>query len=725
MKRVFWAVILLPIIVNAQNWQGKFEQLGNLLPSPNSYRTASGQPGHKYWQVRADYKIQASLNENSLTLSGNEQVVFHNHSPHKLKYLWFQLDQNIRKKNSMAFQSASNEISGDMEAQRMMTITGDYFYEGGYNINKVTAADGTPLSYMIYETMMRVDLPDIVLPGSQVEIRISWNYNLYDRQRIDGRGGYEYFPKDDNYVFTIAQWYPRLAVYDDVEGWQNKQFLGNGEFALAFGNFDVKITVPADHIVAATGELQNQEEVLSSKQLQRLESARTADEPVIVVSEKDVRKKEKTKSNTNKTWYFRAEDVRDFAFASSRKFIWDAMTVPLATTTPMAMSFYPKEGNPLWEKESTRAVANALKTYSELTFDYPYPVAISVHTAEQGMEYPMICFNYGRPDEKGNYSPWVLQSMISVVIHEVGHNYFPMIVNSDERQWTWMDEGLNTFLEHMTMDKHYPQLHYTWGTPASITNYMMGNPDYISPLMTGSEQIQQFGYNGYGKPSAALYVLRDVVMGPELFDYAFKTYANRWAFKRPTPADFFRTMEDASAVDLDWFWRGWFFTTDYVDINIKDVNWYKVEINSGSKDGLGSSDETRRELNKLQGSPASIHLNKPNDTAYGEFKNRLDDEAIIERNVGMMLYEVTFENLGGLVSPLIIEWTYADGSKETEKLPAEIWRINESMVTKVFAKNKQVIKIELDPDQLTGDVYIYNNAFPRQAEKSRFEKYLK
>ena len=725
MKVIIWAAfIMLPFVVNAQNWQGKFEQIDKLLPTPNNYRTASGRPGHKYWQQKADYLINVSLDEKTLILKGDEEVTFHNNSPHKLKYLWFQLDQNIRKKNSLEFLSKENEINGDMEAQNMMGITDDYFYEGGYKLGNVTTSVGTTLPYIINGTMMRIDLPEVLNPGSSVKIKIDWSYNLYDRQKVDGRGGYEYFPDDDNYLFTIAQWHPRLAVYDDVEGWQNKQFLGDGEFALTFGDFDVKISVPADHIVAATGELQNKEEVLTKEQLKRLSNAYKAPSPVIVVSEKEARKKEKTKLSDIKTWHFKAENVRDFAFASSRKFIWDAMSVPLNTTKPMAMSFYPKEGNPLWEKHSTQAVANALKKYSQHTFDYPYPVAISVHSADQGMEYPMICFNGGRPEANGKYSQWKLQSMVSVIVHEVGHNYFPMIINTDERQWTWIDEGINTFLEHLTIDEYYPEFNSTWGTPVSVISYMKGNPDYIRPLMTNSEQIVQFGYNGYGKPSAALSVLREVVMGHELFDYSFKEYANRWAFKRPMPADFFRTMEDASAVDLDWFWHGWFFTTDYVDINIKDVNWYKIEEEFSTGKEVVSTDSTKQVTNKLLASPGAIHLSKPSYSSYGGFKNRLDDEAILKQYAGSLLYEITFENLGGLVSPLIIEWTYSDGSVETETIPAEIWGLNENIVSKVFAKKKQVVQVQLDPKQLTGDAYIFNNAFPRKAIKSRFDTYL-
>jgi hypothetical protein len=726
MKKIIWvAFLMLPFLVNAQNWQSKFEQLGDRLPTPNSYRTASGQPGHKYWQQQADYNINVSIDENTLVLTGSEEITFFNKSPHSLKYLWFQLDQNVRKQNSLAWQTETNSVDVEMEAQDMMEITDDYGFIGGYNIKSVNDVDGQPLSHTINETMMRVDLPNVLASGSSVTIKLEWSYNMYDRLKVSGRGGYEYFPKDDNYLFSIAQWYPRLAVYDDVEGWQNKQFLGRGEFALTFGNFDVKITAPADHIVAASGELQNSEQVLTPNQIKRLKAAESATSPVFIVTEKEAKKKEKSRSSKTKTWHFVAKDVRDFAFASSRKFIWDAMAVPLETNTPMAMSYYPKEGNPLWEDFSTNAVANALKTYSKHTFDYPYPVAISIHSANHGMEYPMICFNGGRPNEDGKYSQRKLDDMVSVIVHEVGHNWFPMIINSDERQWTWMDEGLNTFMQNLTIVEHYPALDLNYGTAQFITDYMRGNPNYIRPLMTNSEQIIQFGYNGYTKPSAALHVLREVVMGRELFDYSFKEYAKRWAFKRPMPADFFRTMEDASAVDLDWFWHGWFFTVEHVDISIKDVNWYKIEDQFWDKQEVVATEDSTQMADKLTSSPNQLYISKPSDASYGGFKNRLDTDAILLQGTGQFLYEINFDNIGGLVSPIIIEWTYADGSTETETIPAEIWKLNEKAVQQVFPKNKQVIKVKLDPDLKTGDTDVFNNVFPREEGESRLDEYKK
>ena len=552
---------MLSINVVAQDWGQKFEQLGTMLPTGNSYRTASGAPGSNYWQQKADYKIDVQIDDETQVLTGSEIITYTNMSPDVLTYLWVQLDQNVRAPGSQAQLGRSSRIRSDSIAAKSIERTAAAFdYVGGYKIGAVKDGGGNDLPYTINETMMRIDLPAPMQTGDVFTFGIDWSYNIYDRMHIGGRGGYEYFPEEDNYAYTIAQWYPRMAVYSDFEGWQNKQFLGRGEFALAFGDFEVNITVPSDHIVGATGFLQNPEDVLTSTELSRFQKAQTTyDAPVIIVTQQEVEKKEKKKSSKQSTWTYKAENVRDFAFCSSRKYIWDAMAVKVGDSSPLAMSYYPKEGNPLWEKESTLAVKNTLEVYSHYTIDYPYPVAISVHAANQGMEYPMICYNYGRPNSDGTYSQRTLEGMVGVIVHEVGHNYFPMIINSDERQWTWMDEGLNSFLEHVTLEERYPDFDLTWGTPKGMTRYMKGDKKYIRPIMTNSEQIIQFGNNAYGKPSAAMVLLRETVMGRELFDKAFKTYAQRWAFKHPTPADFFRTMEDASAFDLDWFWRGWFF----------------------------------------------------------------------------------------------------------------------------------------------------------------------
>ena len=739
MKRFFLLILTVCFFTvgNAQDesdWQQKFEQLGPILPTPNEYRTGSGAPGESYWQQRADYDISVTLDESNHRITGAETITYHNNSPDVLTYLWVQLDQNVREPETNTLKVSSSGIRDSIPAKFFAQGMGVSDYEGGFKITDVSDASGKKLEHVINKTMMRVNLPAPLKSGEKFSFKIGWHYTVNDRMEDGGRSGYEYFPKDGNYLYTIAQFYPRMAVYDDYNGWQNKQFLGRGEFALEFGDFKVQITVPGDHIVASTGSLQNASKVLSGEHLARFEQAKKSfDKPVIIVTEEEAIANEKDKAQGTKTWIYHAENVRDFAFATSRKFIWDAQAVKVGDKTPLAMSYYPKEGNPLWEEESTKAVKNTLVTYSKYTIDYPYPVAISVHAASIGMEYPMICFNFGRPNEDGSYSDRVKYGMIGVVIHEVGHNFFPMIINSDERQWTWMDEGLNSFVQYRTEVENYDNFPSRRGPAPNIVNYMKGDKNSMRPIMTNSEQILQFGNNAYGKPATALSILREAVMGPELFDAAFKEYAQRWAFKRPMPADFFRSMEDASAFDLDWFWRGWFYTVDNVDINLSDVKWFRMRQESGDIENKGKNvkkgDLTASTGNgenmDFSAGPQEFSLTETDPRFYGEFQNRIDDKAVIEKLRNKNYYQLTFKNEGGLVMPVIVEFTFKDGSKQTEKIPAEIWRYNESQVTKTFMLDKEVASIAIDPDKQTADVNTSNNVFPRASESSKFDELKK
>ena len=743
--------VILILLVYSQNvlaqgsygeWKQKFEQLGTMLPTPNTYRTASGAPGIDYWQQRADYKIDVTIDDKTQMLYGEEEITYYNNSPDVLRYLWVQLDQNMRANNSNTPLVTPSKMSNTYSGKSLQRLTNSYTnskgekYNGGYEISYVKDKEDKNLNYSIVSTMMRIDLEKPMSTGDSYTFKIKWSFEINDRMKIGGRGGYEYFPKDKNYSYTIAQWFPRMAVYDDKEGWQNKQFLGRGEFALAFGDYELNVTVPADFIVAATGDLQNPQQVLTKKELERYERAKkTFDKPVLITTQDEAVKKENNPiKNKTKTWRYKAEMVRDVAFAASRKFIWDAMAVQLDNYTPLAMSYYSKEGNPLWEEESTKAVANTLKTYSEHTIEYPYPVAISVHAASIGMEYPMICFNFGRPNEDGTYSDATKWRMISVIIHEVGHFFIPMIINSDERQWTWMDEGLNTFIQSLTQKEYYKDMPLRRGTAESMVDYMRSPKDMLRPIMTNSEQIagREFGANAYGKPASALSVLRETIMGPELFDYAFKEYSRRWAFKHPDPADFFRTMEDASAIDLDWFWRGWFYTTDNVDVSVEGVKWFKMKnvdkpfenkAKVENKEIKGRKNQSDDPKYAMPFEPSEFYFSETNKNEYREFMNEVDDDKIKLQNSNKNFYEVTFKNIGGLVTPLIIEWTYEDGSIEIEKLPAEIWRFNETEVSKVFAKDKVVKNIKLDPNKETADVNISDNNFPRLEIKSDFEKF--
>jgi hypothetical protein len=724
----------------------KFKQLYDEFSSPNVYRAASGAPGHAYYQQQADYKMDLILDDEKSTLSGEETITYTNNSPDVLKYLWIQLDQNVRAKDS---KTPLSEGSGVRKMDRAASFVEDYLgegFDGGFNIVHVKGINGKPLEHMINRTMMRVELPKPMASGDKFSFSIKWNYNINDYIKYGGRSGYEYFPENDNKLYVIAQFYPRMAVYSDIEGWQNSQFWGRDEFALPFGDFDVNITVPADHILDGTGVLTNRKEVFTKDMMKRYEKAKKSfKEPVVIVTQKEAEKAEKKKSKSTKTWKLSAKNVRDFGFATSRKFIYDMMAVKVGGKDIMAVSLYPKEGNPLWEDWSTKAVASTLKSYSRMTFDYPYHKAISVHARQQGMEYPMICWNYGRPDKDGKFSDRTKYGMISVIIHEVGHNFFPMIVNSDERQWTWMDEGLNTFVQYVAeqdfgewypkalseKDKKYPSRR---GPAAKIVRYMGGDQDYIAPIMTKGLNTYQFGNNAYGKPATGLNILRETVMGRELFDYSFREYAQRWMFKHPTPEDFFRTMEDASAFDLDWFWRGWFYTTDYTDIGIKEVKTFKVGNtpqatidNIIKRNGMEAKDLPPLVYMIEEGSEEDKTDSKSNviDNSTSLKAYVMDNFSPAERaklKNPKYFYNVTFEKPGGLVMPIIVEYTYEDGSKQSETYPAQIWRLNDKEVSKAIASDKKIVSIQVDPNLETADVDTSNNTWPKKAEASEFDK---
>jgi len=742
MKNIFgFLLLLLSIRLAAQDkkWSGKFEQLDQALPTPNSYRTASGAPGTNYWQQRADYDIDVELNDETQLITGKETITYFNNAPETMRYLWLQLDQNNLSDGNMTDKAETNRIRDSVAARFFPLASETYDYKGGFKIKSVKdATTGKDLPFLVNYTMLRIDLPTSLKNGEKYSFKVEWSYTEKDRLKFSERGGYEYFPDDGNYLYTEAQWFPRMCVFDDYEGWQNKQFLGQGEFALAFGNYRVRITVPSDHIVGASGILQNPKSVLTPTQIERFETAKkTFDKPTLIVTQEEAEAKEKERSKKKNTWEFYAENVRDFAFATSRKFIWDAMAVKINDKTPLAQSLYPKEGNPLWGKESTMAIKNTLEVYSSRTIDYPYPTAYSVHTASQGMEYPMICFNGGRPKKDGTYSQRTYEGMVGVIIHEVGHNFFPMIVNSDERQWSWMDEGLNSFLERETKRERYPTVNINWGSPKGMAGYMRGDKDKMRPIMWDSDNIpgNDFGPNAYGKPAAALTLLRETVMGPELFDKSFKEYAQRWAFKHPKPADFFRTMEDASAVDLDWFWKGWFYTVDNVDVDLDEVKWFKVKseqkdlenknVKTASGDLAANKSKKREKATDFsQGAEEITMVNTP-ENLYGEFKNKINDADVRNKIAGKNLYELTIKNKGGLVTPVIIEWTFIDGTKEIEKIPAEVWRVNEEEVKKVFMKEKEVTHVVIDPDNDTGDTNLVDNVFPKKPVENKFDQLKK
>ncbi len=732
---VFLIVFLHDSSLGAQTqpWQGKFEPIDNMIKQPNSYRTASGAPGKDYWQQQADYKIKVVLNESKNTISGEEVITYYNNSPDDLSYLWIQLEQNVNKKGNEDFGGIKNNVRDGITTRKMQFLTRAIDFPAGYSIKYVKDGKGHDIKTIVNNTMMKVKLNTPLKSGTSTSLSIAWSYPITDRSMYSlSREGYEYFPEDDNTVYLIAHWFPRMAVYNDTEGWQNQQFQRLGEFALEFGNYEVEITVPEDHIVAATGALQNGDDVLSKEQRKRLSKAeKSFDKPVMIITKEEAEANEKEKSSKKKTWKFHAKHVRDFAFAASRKFMWDAQAVKLPTNTVMAMSLYPKEGLPVWQEESTKAVMHALEVYSEATFDYPYPVAISVNTSNIGMEFPMISFNGGRP-KNGKISNAAKQGMVGTIIHEVGHNWFPMIVSSDERKWMWMDEGLNTFLHQRTVAERYPD--YNNVTPKTIVPFMSGDKNILRPIMTTSdnELMSQFGANFYLKPTVGLQMLRNSIIGKELFDEAFREYANRWKYKHPNPGDLFRTLEDATATNLDWFYRGWFFTTDHVDMELSEVKWFKVyEEHSNIEDQQvnakvkieASGKNVEAETRDFSDGPETITMKSTPDSGYGQFLSRLDEPELRKQLSDKNIYEITVKNKGGLVMPVTVEWEFEDGSKEIDRIPAEAWRRNEYEIQKTFVKDKKVKTVNLDPNLEYADTDMNNNSFPKEDAPSKFNSF--
>ena len=744
---LFAALLVIPSFAHAQiknrkyQQEDSFRQLGQALPTPNSQRTASGAPGSKYWQQRADYDIHVELDDLRQRIIGRETITYWNRSPDTLRYLWVQLDNNIFRPNSDANLTQTAPPFNQVPFSGLRRLMAKKTFNGGVNITMVRQKiNNRPLKFRVVKTMMRIDLPKPLKPNTKFAFKIGWNYRINNSKLVRARTGYEYFEKDKNYLYEIAHWYPRMCSYTDSTGWQHKQFLGRGEFTLELGNYLVRITVPDDHIVSSTGVLLNPKEVLTAEQQKRLAQARNAKKPMFIVTPDEAKKNEASKPKGKKTWIFRAHNVRDFAWASSRKFIWDAQGYNVAGNKVMAMSFYPKEGEPLWSKYSTHAIIHTLKVYSKFTFNYPYPVAISVNGPVYGMEYPMICFNGPRPQADGTYSKRTKYALISVIIHEVGHNYFPMIVNSDERQWTWMDEGLNTFLQYLAeqeWEKDYP----SWrGEPKDMIPYMKSTNQV--PIMTNSESILQFGANAYGKPATALNVLRETIVGRELFDYAFKEYSRRWKFKRPQPADFFRTMEDASGIDLDWFWRGWFYSTDHTDIAIKGVKLYVVDDNDPEKASQRRKDAkakqpktiSQQRNEKLQkridvypelkddyNQPKIEKVTEAQKKAYQRFLRGLKPHERALLKSQKLFYVVSFDNVGGLVMPVLLQLEFEDGKKKLIRIPAEIWRRNNKTVSKLVVTDKPVKTFSLDPNLETADSDLSNNSYPPRITPTRFK----
>ena len=734
-----------PLLAGSENTD--FEQITHLLPAPSEVRLATGAPGPDYWQQEANYQIKVELDEAESRIQGSETVEYTNHSPHLLHYLWVQLDQNAlaqgskRQRSTQAPDLAPRDGKPvEVEYDVFRSLIYSQKFAGGYELKAVTDPAGNPLKYTIVNTNMRIDLESPLRPGESFSFRVVWAFNIQG-EALSFRHGRRKL-KSDEYVYHIAQWYPRMCAYYDQEGWQVKPYIGQGEFALEFGSFEVEITVPEDYVVAATGELMNTEEVLSATMRNRLTEARSSDRVVEIVTSKDAGEKLKKKAQGKKTWIFKADQVRDFAFGASRAYIWDAMGVEIEGKTVMAMSVYPEESVPLWKRFSTEAVAQTLRVYSENVYPYPYPVAWSAWGAEGGMEYPMISFQTSRDiDEKGTYPVDHRGYVIGVIIHEVGHNWFPMIINNDERQWMWMDEGLNSFMDRRVDNLMDPVLQKSNLKGVRRVIDTMAQSDDPIIMVAADNQINR-RFQSYSKPALGLHLLRESILGHDLFDFAFKEYARRWAFKRPTPADLFRTMEDASGVDLDWFWRGWFYGNDHVDMAVKLVNLYRLDdaspktskaLDRAEEEAIPDSPYER--FLKESGTRADKHQHLQ-DWYYSFDPYKATDEEIEEYDekfekleewqkellrVSELAYVVSVENVGGMPMPLVLHVEFKNGMSRRLDIPVEIWRYGDKVVKIPFLSDKEVVRIILDQDNAFGDSDLDNNVFPPNIEEGRFK----
>jgi len=622
------AVFLAAPIVFAQSDQGVFAPMS--LPTPNVYRTADGRPGPEYWQQRADYKITATLDSTTGRVTASETISYTNNSPDSLGYLWLFLDQNLFREGSR----------GSLEFDSPRTRWRGAFANGGDDLTSVVVEQKgkkEQIHYIVDDTRMRIDLASpLAAHGGKLEIQIAWSFVVppYGSDRT-GR-----FYAKDGTIFEVAQWYPRMCVYDDVNGWNPLPYLGEGEFYLEYGNFDVQITVPHDYIVVGTGLLQNSDRVLTRTERDRLEQARKTDETVHVISENEIGKPEiRPKGTGDLTWKFRAENVRDFSWAASKAFIWDASH----WNKILLMAVYPREAvstdtsrGPGWEKD-VEFMRHTFMYYSTHYYPFPYPVATNVAGVVGGMEYPMIVFCSAHA--RGQF-------LYSVTDHEFGHGWFPMTVGSDERRHAWMDEGFNTFINYYSNYDYYgdKSINIRRMQPDTIARWME-RPVNSQPIETRADMIKPFelGYLEYAKTGLGLRILRENILGPEKFDGGFREYIQRWAFKHPQPSDFFRTIDNYSGEDLSWFWREWFYTTDVFDQSVDSV---------------------------------------------------IADSAMTQ---------IYLSNNKGLVFPTDMQLMFADGKTQDFKLPIEVWYLGNKYTFRLY-DDRKVTKVVLDPDHDYPDI---------------------
>ncbi|WP_080237800.1 M1 family metallopeptidase [Spirosoma rigui] len=650
MKKIaIWAGLwLVSLTTFAQTAGSKYDPLAlfhplfNMQPG-NDYRTGSGAPGPRYWQNRADYQINVTLDDQQNTITGEVTIAYKNNSPETLSYLWLQLDQNAFSDTSRA--AKTTPVSGGR--------FGNLGFAGGLTIKSVTTDQGkakfnaTP--YEITDTRMQVRLPEAVKPGGDVKVKVAYSFKIpeYGSDRMGQ------LKRKDGIIYEIAQWYPRMCVYDDIEGWNVLPYLGAGEFYLEYGDYEYNVTVPWDHIVAGSGELLNPNDVLTAEQIKRLAQARQSDKTVMIRSKDEVTNADtRPKKSGMLTWKFRCLNTRDVAWASSRAFVWDAAKMNLPSGKPaLAQSMYPAESatNDSWNR-STEYVKGCVEFYSKYLYEFSYPVATNIAGIVGGMEYPGIIFC----DHKDKRD-----ALWGVTDHEFGHNWFPMIVGNNERKFPWMDEGFNTFINTLsTANFNKGEYDRERGTMHDIAPALFSP---VEPIMTipDVQQPRALGILAYYKPGMGLKLLRESILGPERFDFAFKHYVDRWAFKHPTPYDFFRSMEDGAGEDLGWFWRGFFYETWKLDQGMKDVKYVDGSAEKGSL--------------------------------------------------------ITIENLEKMAMPVTIEVTESNGKKGRVTLPVEVWQRGGSWTLR-YNSTSSLKTVVIDPDQKLPDVNSKNNTWRAEAQ---------
>lgn len=695
-----------------------FSPLGSLVDPPSATRGADGRPTSTYWQQHIAYDIDATLDVERRVINAQAELRYTNNAPQALDAIWFEISPEATTKDAIAHRSATINVDSasvrDLRGLREQEERG-----GGLVVSSVADSEDRPLAFEARGTQLRVALPRPLASGQTVRIKLAWRVALVDLDRKGGRTGYMLLSSGDP-IFHIAQWYPQPVAFTDYGGWRNVPFVDHGEFAPELGDYNVSLTLPAGQLVAATGVLTNEADVLTGVERTRLARLRQGKVTEIVTAAEAATKR---RSSETRTWRFAARNVRDFALAASLRYRWDATLA--GTSAVRAMTFYPSEASALWRPLALPAIGHALDVYGRMTFDYPYPVVQAAFGPNDGMEHTMLAFSRYPPDgPNGTYSRERKRDFLWVLTHEVGHNWFPLIVNSDERAWTWMDEGLTSYLETLaTLEwsgdyTTRPNLPAMLGAEREATGRQ--------PPMTPANAVVDLFPTQYHRPAAALQVLRELVLGRETFDRAFRAYARAWMFKRPTPGDFFRTINQESGADLDWFWRAWFFSTDHVDLSLERVAALRLVAVPADAIPAPADATPPANLTVLRNAAEGRRLMVEQVPRLADAYDRIPERTLagatpsahavvdVQRTLdalgqGGVFYELDIRNRGGVVSPVPIRIDYRDGTSERYVVPVELWFGDTKRAQHILWRAKSIRSVTLDPDAATGDVDRGNN----------------